>query len=58
MTEPVCIHPDDCDDNAHFVHQGNQGICVCDPGYTGDGFQCEGKRFGHMMLQLVFVSCI
>ena len=42
VTEPVCVHPDDCDDNAHFVQQGNQGTCVCDPGYTGDGFLCEG----------------
>lgn len=33
-----------CHDNASLVQQGDVERCVCDPGYSGDGMNCEGKQ--------------
>ena len=32
-----------CHSNAHFMSQGGMGNCVCNPGYHGNGFDCEGR---------------
>ena len=32
-----------CHANARFISQGGVGKCVCNPGYDGDGFDCEGR---------------
>ena len=45
MTDPTTvpiIDADDCDVNARFVNRGQNGKCVCNPGFTGDGIECQG----------------
>ena len=33
---------DDCDENADCINTEGSFECVCQPGYTGDGKDCEG----------------
>ena len=33
---------DDCDENADCINTEGSFECVCKPGYTGDGKDCEG----------------
>ena len=34
---------DNCDVNADCINTEGSFECVCKPGYTGDGKDCEGK---------------
>ena len=33
---------DNCDENADCINTDGSFECVCNPGYTGDGKDCEG----------------
>ena len=43
---PTVTEPDGitCGNNAHYVVQGEECRCICNSGYVGDGFQCEGNK--------------
>ena len=34
---------DNCDDNGICTNTEGSFTCLCDPGFSGDGVQCEGK---------------
>ena len=34
---------DNCDDNAACTNTEGSFTCLCEPGFGGDGVQCEGK---------------
>ena len=34
----------ECDDNASCTNTRGDYNCTCDVGYSGDGFDCEGKE--------------
>ena len=39
-----CIEEtDNCDDNAACTNTDGSFTCLCEPGFSGDGVQCEGK---------------
>ena len=38
-----CVDDHGCDDNATCTDENGSYICVCDSGFTGDGFNCTGK---------------
>ena len=42
-TVPSSTDADACDTNARLVSQGGIDRCVCNPGYVGNGFNCEGN---------------
>ena len=49
----ICVHADDdecvslnetcLDENAHCVNSPGNFSCQCDPGFTGDGYNCTGQ---------------
>ena len=38
-----CVDDHGCDDNATCTDENGSYICVCDSGFTGDGFNCTGE---------------
>ena len=38
-----CIDDHGCDDNATCTDENGSYVCVCDSGFTGDGFNCTGE---------------
>ena len=39
-----CIEEtDNCDDNAACTNTDGTFTCLCEPGFSGDGLQCDGK---------------
>ena len=36
---------DNCDDSAICINTDGSFTCLCEPGFSGDGVQCEGKTF-------------
>ena len=41
-----CIEgTDNCDDNAACTNTEGSFTCLCEPGFSGDGAQCEGRMF-------------
>lgn len=36
--------PGPCSDNAICINTDGSFLCECRPGFTGNGFQCEGER--------------
>ena len=67
MTDPTTvpiIDADDCDVNARFVNNGQNGKCVCNSGFVGDGFNCEGIAKDQLLLLFklcyyhYFIYCI
>ena len=34
---------DNCDDDAACTNTEGSFTCLCEPGFSGDGVQCEGK---------------
>ena len=38
-----CVDDHGCDDNATCTDENGSYVCVCDSGFTGDGFNCTGE---------------
>ncbi len=55
----VCSQIDECDLNCstHAECRGAPGnySCVCEPGFTGDGYNCTGKLPSNSKLQLQYI---
>ena len=43
---------DDCDPNANCMNTFGSYSCICNTGFTGDGFNCSGQYSQHP-----FVHC-
>ena len=44
-----CDVDDGCHDNATCTDANGNYTCACTNGFTGDGFNCTGKTFGHSL---------
>ena len=38
-----CLNGSPCDTNAYCMNLYGSFACLCNSGYSGDGFSCEGK---------------
>ena len=44
----MCNNVTCSDDNAHCVNSVGNYSCQCNPGFTGDGYNCSGKYYTYM----------
>jgi hypothetical protein len=44
-----CLQDSPCHANATCNNTEGSYLCTCDPGYSGDGFTCNGKTLVHNM---------
>ena len=42
---PNCENDDGCHDNATCTDDNGSYICICQDGFTGDGFNCTGLLY-------------
>ena len=43
--ECVSLNETCLDENAHCVNSPGNFSCQCDPGFTGDGYNCTGQLY-------------
>ena len=43
IDECVSLNETCLDENAHCVNSVGNFSCQCDPGFTGDGYNCSGQ---------------
>ena len=49
---------DDCDPNATCINTFGSYNCLCNTGFTGDGFTCAGQQsIGFLLEAVVIVYC-
>jgi hypothetical protein len=53
--DECCLGTDDCSENAMCMNTEGSFECKCNPGYTGDGRQCDGKWIMYDVCVCVYV---
>ena len=51
-----CENDDGCHDNATCSDDNGSYTCVCNIGFTGDGFNCTGNKLIHDSMTCLFIE--
>ena len=52
IDECVSLNETCLDENTHCVNSVGNFSCQCDPGFTGDGYNCSGQLIACFMVTL------